>query len=128
MWTARNKLHLSPKLKLGVGRGVSKHRFLKATGTVCLAITLLLTANAIRLLISAGQDTTYAPQVLGATDQAEGTSYVTPYSDYTVRTGDTLFNISQQINISWTTLAELNNLEPPFTLKPGQVIKIPNNK
>ena len=49
------------------------------------------------------------------------------YEIYQVKKGDTLFNISQNFNLSWQTLAEINNLEAPYVLKIGQEIKIPQN-
>ena len=47
------------------------------------------------------------------------------YINYEVKRGDTLFNLSVQYNISWENLAEINNLDEPYTLKIGQEIKIP---
>ena len=47
------------------------------------------------------------------------------YQTYEIKKGDTLFNLSNQFNVSWQTLAEINNLEEPYILKIGQKIKIP---
>lgn len=47
------------------------------------------------------------------------------YAPYNIKKGDTLFNLSQSLGISWQTLAEINNLEEPYVLKVGQEIKIP---
>ncbi|OGE79475.1 MAG: hypothetical protein A2751_01510 [Candidatus Doudnabacteria bacterium RIFCSPHIGHO2_01_FULL_46_14] len=44
---------------------------------------------------------------------------------YTIKTGDTLFNVSQKYEISWQTLAQINNLREPYILKVGQKLKIP---
>lgn len=52
----------------------------------------------------------------------------TEYLLYTVKKGDTLFNLSQRYGVSWQTLAELNNLEEPYLLKIGQEIKIPQTQ
>lgn len=50
------------------------------------------------------------------------------YETYTVRKGDTLFLIGLKYNLPWLKIAELNNLTEPYTLKEGQVLKIPKAK
>lgn len=47
------------------------------------------------------------------------------FTTYKVSRGDTLFNLAQKYDISWQTLAEINNLKAPYILKIGQEIKIP---
>ncbi len=115
------KFELSPRLKLGVGRGYSQNQVLKFAAIACLILALGLSVNAIRLVFK--DKGSSSPQVLGATDVKSAGSL--EFIDYTVGKGDTLFNISQKFNISWTTLATLNNLKSPFYLKPGQILKIP---
>lgn len=44
---------------------------------------------------------------------------------YTVRSGDTLYGIAQDLEIGWEDLAALNNLEPPYSLSVGQKLKLP---
>jgi len=61
------------------------------------------------------------PQVLGAED-----TQTQPFIKYKVQKGDTVFNIAQKYKLNWATLATINNLSSPFTLKPGQELKIPN--
>lgn len=46
------------------------------------------------------------------------------YETHVVSPGDTLFNISKRYNISWQTLAQINNLDEPYTLKIGQKLQI----
>jgi LysM repeat protein/uncharacterized protein YvpB len=43
---------------------------------------------------------------------------------YTVQPGDYLALIASQVGLDWQTLAELNDLQPPYTLYPGQVLKL----
>lgn len=43
---------------------------------------------------------------------------------YTVVKGDTLYKIGQRTGIPWKTIAEANNIEAPYTIKIGQVLKI----
>ena len=57
--------------------------------------------------------------------QILGEQEVLEYESYQVVVGDTLFNLSQKYQISWQTLAEINSLPPPYTLRIGQKLKIP---
>lgn len=125
----RKKFELSPSLRLGVGRG-HPNKLLKIASAICLLVAFALTANAIRLVFQTGasaQDKN-TPQVLGASDVKSTADQPSQPQivEYTVQKGDTLFNISQKFNISWTTLATLNNLKSPFALKPGQTLQIPH--
>jgi hypothetical protein len=125
MAKSRNKVHLSPQLKLGVGRGYSKNNILKYSGFSFLFLSLLLFGWIISVVAKhssqVAQNNSANPQVLGATDNKAD-----PFLTYTVQKGDTVFNIAQKYNLNWATLATINNLASPFTLKPGQTLKIPN--
>ncbi len=124
----RKKFELSPNLKLGVGRGRS-NKILKYGAIFSLGLAVILAANAIRLVYRGGATAgpQITPQVLGATDiKAPSAPNPTPaIIPYRVGKGDTLFNISQKFNVTWTTIATLNNLKSPFSLKPGQILQIP---
>jgi len=120
----KNKFELSPRLRLGVGRGYSQNQILKIAAIFCLVLAAGLTVNAIRLMISKNGDQGPKPEVLGATTES-ATQPVLEFTTYTVEKGDTLFNISQKLNISWTSLAAINSLKSPFYLKPGQSLKVP---
>jgi LysM repeat protein len=127
----RKKIELSPRLKLGIGRS-SQNRVLKYSAIICLVLAGILAINAFRLIFSSAGNLSSSidpnAQVLGATDvktQADNPTQQPQVINYKVAEGDTLFSISQQFNISWTTLATLNNLKSPFTLKLGQTLKIP---
>jgi LysM repeat protein len=123
------KFELSPRLKLGIGRGYSQNQILKLSAIICLCLALGLTVNAFRLVLkdkNQPNSNTSSPQVLGASDIKQQTGQQSAqFTAYTVVQGDTLFNISQKFNIDWTTLATLNNLKSPFALKLGQIINIP---
>ena len=126
MPSRNRKFELSPRLKLGVGRGYSQNQILKLAAIICLVLAVGLTVNAVRLIVKNNNSGPTAPQVLGASDVKQPASQNTvQFTDYTVQKGDTLFNISQKFNISWNTLATLNNLKSPFYLKPGQTLKVP---
>jgi LysM repeat protein len=48
-----------------------------------------------------------------------------PQFSHTVRRGQTLFSISLQYGVSWTAIAEGNNIVSPYVIFPGQVLVIP---
>lgn len=43
---------------------------------------------------------------------------------YTVQKGDTLSKIGSKYNINWKTIANLNGINSPYTIYPGQVLRI----
>jgi LysM repeat protein len=47
------------------------------------------------------------------------------FTSYTVKAGDTLFNISQSYGVKWDLIAQFNNLQEPYLLHGGQVLRIP---
>jgi len=44
---------------------------------------------------------------------------------HTVQPGETLFRISLQYGVPWTTIATENNINPPYVIYPGQILTIP---
>ncbi|OGB75419.1 hypothetical protein A2810_01185 [candidate division Kazan bacterium RIFCSPHIGHO2_01_FULL_49_10] len=44
---------------------------------------------------------------------------------YTVKDGDTLYAVGQQLGQDWKEIARLNDLEPPYSLNVGQELKLP---
>jgi nucleoid-associated protein YgaU len=121
---SRNKIQLSPQLKLGVGRGRSKNRVLKYGGFIFLLASFVLvgwTTYVVYRHSSQPSESQANPSVLGAEDDSSQV-----FTTYTVAKGDTVFNIAQKYEMNWTTLATINNLSAPFTLKVGQTLKIPN--
>ena len=124
---SKTKWELSPRLKWGAGRGSVLNKFMRRTGIVFLIVTLALAINAGRLIYNNTTQaaTTPSPLVLGASDTANVQQDKVQFIEYKVQKGDTLFNVSQRYNISWTIVATLNKLDAPFALSPNQVIKIP---
>lgn len=45
-------------------------------------------------------------------------------STYTVKAGDTLSSIGTKTGVKWETIASLNGLKDPYTIKVGQVLKL----
>lgn len=43
---------------------------------------------------------------------------------YTVRKGDYLKELAQQFGMDWLRLADLNGIQPPYTIYPGQELKL----
>ena len=43
---------------------------------------------------------------------------------YTVKSGDTLSEIGQKLGVDWKEIASLNGIKSPYTIYPGQVLKI----
>lgn len=123
------KFELSPRLKFSVGRGYSQNQVLKYAALACLVVTAGLSVNALRLWFTESDTWSEGkPEVLGATDQQPSEEQAPfEFEEYRVQKGDTLFNVSQRFSINWATLATLNNLQSPFTLKVGQVLKVPKN-
>jgi LysM repeat protein len=67
----------------------------------------------------------FEKQILGVSTADEPKEAQKQFTSYVVQSGDTLFNISQQYNIQWDLIAEINNLNEPYLLHAGQALKIP---
>ena len=65
----------------------------------------------------------YVGQVL----KIPGTSSGSSTSTYTVKSGDTLSGIGAKLGVNWKTIASLNGISSPYTIYPGQVLKIPGS-
>ena len=122
MFFRKKSFDLSPRLKLGVGKSSIKNQILKISGVICLVLAVGLTINAITIISKSSKNPQTTGEVLGISDIK---NLKLEFTEYEVKKGDTLFNLSQKFNLSWVTLANLNNLKSPFTLKPGQKIQIP---
>jgi LysM repeat protein len=65
--------------------------------------------------------------VLGATTEQTTTVETSEpqFTEYQVKNGDTLFNISQKYNVRWDSISQINNLSEPYLLHAGMTLKIP---
>lgn len=132
MFGKSQKFHLSRNLKQGIQAPSSQGTIFKVSGVIFLVLSLFLIKNIYKGIHTGvqpanAQDTqAQAPAVLGAFDQqpAQAINSTPIPSTYTVRSGDTLFNIAQTFSINWVVIATLNNLKAPYTLKPGTVLKL----
>ena len=130
--------HLSPELRAQITPAIRRDRKYLASGVFFLILSGVLVFNLVpekkdgtlpnnkpqlaQLSSEQGQVTGTEKQILGLSTAAEP---VQEFSQYTVKTGDTLFNISQQYNIKWDLIAQINNLSEPYLLHAGQTLKIP---
>lgn len=132
------KPHLSPELRAQIVPSKRRDVKLTAAGVFFLVGSIILTINLwpkpgnsavivnnnptaaiAQSDLSAGQA---GKQVLGtATSQTPEPQF----TQYTVKAGDTLFNISQAYNVRWDSIAQINNLSEPYVLHAGQSLKIP---
>ncbi len=119
----KQKVKLSRKLMLGVGRDSGRGSLLPHITLVFLVISAVLGIRAGYMVFNHSKlETNPEPQVLGAQDTPVETKN---FRDYIVKKGDTVFSIAQSNSLEWTALATINNLKAPFTLKQGQVLQIP---
>lgn len=129
--------HLSPELRAQITPNFRRDRKWTAAGVFFLLISIVLLINLLpknsRSTLSNNKaESTVAQspsveleakkQVLGLATKEEP---VPEFTSYTVKNGDTLFNISQQYKIRWDLIAQINGLSEPFLLHPGQTLKIP---
>jgi cytoskeletal protein RodZ len=71
------------------------------------------------------QVSTPEEQVEESTQPSSSSETQTVGETYTVEPGDTLFNIGKKFKINWKEIAQANNLEEPYSLRPGQKLVIP---
>jgi LysM repeat protein len=147
------KPHLSPELRAQITPQHKRDRKMTAAGVFLLLVCGVLAYNLYpsednlattinNKLQSIGTQTqgvsfgTEQKQVLGAatnsakeeqtqTSQPTTSSSNEQFTSYTVKSGDTLFNISQSYNVKWDLIAQFNNLSEPYVLHAGQELKIP---
>jgi LysM repeat protein len=137
------KPHLSPELRAQITPHNRRDRSLATAGVIFLILAGVLTINLIPRGDAKQLATELPPQnslpqvsepedkqVLGLSTKEEAVVEPQPqpteqFTSYTVKNGDTLFNISQEYNISWSAIAEINGLAEPYVLHGGQTLKIP---
>jgi hypothetical protein len=65
--------------------------------------------------------------ILSAIPQSQASAVTCKYK-HKVLQGETLNYISNLYGISWTKIADANNMQPPYTITPGQVLCIPEGE
>jgi LysM repeat protein len=137
------KPHLSPELRAQITPSARRDVKLTAAGVFFLLASVALTINlwsrdnaslasnntAVSTLAQSEiSQISNEKAVLGESTQATAptpSTLETAFTEYTVKSGDTLFNISQQYNIRWDLIGQINNLSEPYMLHAGQKLKIP---
>lgn len=146
------KPHLSPELRAQITPQNKRDRKMTAAGVFLLLASAALAYNVWpqgddrattinNKLESIGAQTqdvsfgTQEKQVLGAATSAEQEEETTTasaelaskdeFTSYTVKAGDTLFNISQSYGVKWDLIAQFNSLSEPYVLHAGQTLRIP---
>jgi LysM repeat protein len=138
------KPHLSPELRSQITPGSRRDSKYAFAGVFFLLLSGLLTFNlwpkaagvtsnnkpvatfVQTQSLATTLQTEIPQQVLGAETSTEPTTPVSEqFTSYTVKNGDTLFNISQKYNIKWDLISQVNNLSEPYVLHAGQTLKIP---
>ena len=137
------KPHLSPELRSQITPYARRDSKYAIAGVFFLLISAFLTYNlwpkgnsttnhnAVATFtqtmdLAAAVNTDSAKAVLGASTQDTPTpTESSDFTSYTVKNGDTLFNISQQYNVKWDLIASVNNLSEPYVLHAGMVLRIP---
>lgn len=123
-------IKLSENLMMGIAAPSSQGTFFKVGGAIFLVLSAVLAAGIFTQLhprSSNPEQPTDNPsqQVLGAYSNNTAPVQTTTY---TVQKGDTLFDIAQAKGISWQVIATLNNLSQPYSLKPGEQLKLPTQQ
>lgn len=119
----KNRIHLSRLLHAQTTPYPEAGRWIKR------GIIVLIIGFAIGIYFVARPGNSGKTNVPNAPKEILGQQVTSPqFETYTVKRGDTLFNISQKYSLSWQTLADVNNLQEPYILKVGQQLKIPQTK
>jgi LysM repeat protein len=93
-------------------KGVKRMKFNQSETKITRSVTLLICITlVIALLLSV------FPQSLAAA--------VTCKYKHKVQQGETVTYIANLYGISWTKIVDANNMQPPYTVVPGQVLCIP---
>lgn len=138
------KPHLSPELRAKITPQSKRDKRLTAAGVFFLLISMVLAVNLFPKkqdgnvsyndkLDSIGAQSEQLDsqssdkQVLGESTVAAQSPSANndQFTNYTVKSGDTLFNISQEYGIKWDLIAQFNGLTEPYVLHAGQSLKIP---
>ncbi|MDP3741307.1 MAG: LysM domain-containing protein, partial [bacterium] len=111
----KNRIRLSRSLHSQITPYPNAGKFIKRT----VFLVLLFGIAGIYFFINNDPQPQSEPlpkQILGEQEEA----LVPQFDTYKIKKGDTLFNLSQALGVSWKTLAEINNLAEPYVLHIGQ--------
>jgi hypothetical protein len=86
-------------------------------------------ANSYDTYTSGGSDTYVAPSSSSSSSSYSGCevatgSYKTGDKTYTVQRKDTVFSVMRLTGVYWKEIIKMNNLTPPYTISPGQSLRL----
>jgi LysM repeat protein len=96
-------------------KGVERMNLNQPKTKITRSITLLICVTIVLTL------------VLSVFPQSQAAAVTCKYK-HKVQQGETLTYISNLYGISWTKIADANNMQPPYTVVPGQVLCIPEGE
>jgi len=108
----------------------SPKRSSSSNGTIAKYLGVAFLIAALVLFIRRF-DNDQAGQLPGTTDILGTQTIIAPPTDhyqYEVKSGDTLFSISERFSVNWELVVSLNELSEPYFLEPGREIKLPINE
>lgn len=95
-----------------------------AEKTAQAVVSFLVNELSLEKKTGAGNGTQNAQT--GTSSATTSTTNITA-NTYTVKSGDTLSKIGKKTGIAWKTIADINGIKPPYTIRVGQVLKLTNN-
>ena len=120
----KQKIRFSPRLAATAGRTPYIPHYFRERLSIFIPLTLILLVLGIRVVTHDGKiksesraTTQNEGQVLGAEDA--------DVMNYAVKSGDTLMSLGERFQVYWMTIVEENELKAPYTLQPGQMLRIP---
>jgi hypothetical protein len=120
-FSRKQKVHLSPRLARTIGQaGIPAGGYFGQIAVV-LGLGILLSY----LFFGTGAGNKSASQAADLNNGEVLGIQMPGLLNYVVQSGDTLLGISQKYNVYWMTVVEENELQSPYTLKPGQILRIP---
>lgn len=99
---------------------------MRKTGELCLLLVLLGGIGACATVEAPVTTRQGDAQTAAAAPPRDSVQDAGKRTQHTVSRGDTLYSIAWRYSHDYRTLASLNRIKPPYTIYPGQVIKLPS--
>lgn len=96
---------------------------------VFITVTVLIFFLAVKGIFDKGDEKSAIEEVVTEETTEESTegSDTSEESIYIVEAGDTLYAIGIELGADWQEIADINNIEPPYSLSTGQELIIPQS-
>jgi uncharacterized protein YvpB len=89
-----------------------------------MAVTVTGLKDDDEALSNSDEPTVTPDQANATTDQSQPTQEAPRHKKYTVQRGDYLIALAKEFNVDWRWLVQVNDIPYPWTIYPGQVLKI----